>query len=59
MIEHIEGDTYLITGKYYRSKKKFRLITNFISYALGINLWNGRVWQIRNRKRKLIKTVVN
>jgi len=51
---------YVITGKLVRGGK-FRKETPNLSYALGINLWNGRVWGIRkdNGKRQLLKRVTN
>jgi hypothetical protein len=57
---HKPGDTYVVTGFLAHSTKKFRKGPYSIpEHALGINLWNGRVWQIRNGKRKLVKRVVN
>lgn len=58
-IIHKEGDTYLVIGFYYNSTKRFRDVYSNPRQALSINLWNGRVYQVRNGKRKLIKEVVN
>lgn len=59
MIEHQPGDTYIVSGYYYNSDRKFRDHYNNPHQALGINLWRGRVWQVRNGRRKLIKKVWN
>jgi hypothetical protein len=56
---HKPGDTYLVTGTLYRSNKKFRQVHSNPHYAMGINLWSGRVYQVRDGKRKLVKKVVN
>jgi len=51
---------YVVTGKYVRSNKKFRLVYEKWSTADRINLWNGRVWGVRHDgTRKLLKTVWN
>jgi hypothetical protein len=47
---------YLVIGRDTRGKK-FRLVYSDIRWALGINLWDGRVWEVSNGKRKLIKEV--
>ena len=58
-MEHMIGDTYVVTGFYYNSTRKFRQCYSNPMQAMGINLWRGRVWQVRNGKRKLIKRVWN
>jgi hypothetical protein len=60
-IEIKSGDKFLITGYYYNSKKKFRMIVDSWAYANQINLWNGHVWLISKEtgKKTLLKTVVN
>jgi uncharacterized protein YwbE len=55
---HQAGDTYLVTGKLVRGKK-FALKTNNPLHAFGINLWNGRVWLVRNGAKTLLKRVQN
>lgn len=55
---HEKGDKYLITGTDTRGRKFRRVYENPL-FALAINLWRGRVWQVRNGKRKLLKTVFN
>ncbi len=56
---HKEGDKYLVTGVYHNSTKRFRQMHSNPRQALGINLWHGRVWQIRDGKRTLLKRVNN
>ena len=58
-LEHKDGDTYLITGFYHNSRRRFRLTTSNPRQAIAINLWNGAVWQVRNGKRKLVYKVTN
>ena len=58
-IEILSTDKFLVTGRYYNSTKTFRSVYSNWRQANGINLWNGRVWLIRDGKRKLLKTVVN
>ena len=53
------GDSFLVTGRYYNSERKFRSVYSNFRQADSINLWNGRVWLVRNGKRTLLKTVVN
>lgn len=55
---HKKGDTYLITGR-TTDGRKFRHTYSNPMMAMAINLWQGRVWQVRNGKRKLLKTVFN
>lgn len=56
---HKPGDTYVVIGFYYNSTRKFRNTYSNPHQAIGINLWNGRVWQVRDGKRTLVKHVVN
>lgn len=58
MIIHKDGDKYLIIGKIVNGKR-FRISSGNPIYAMNINLWNGRVWQVRDGKRTLLKRVVN
>lgn len=53
--------SFVVTGFYYNTKRRFRQVHTNGRQALGINLWNGRVWGIRkdNGKRQCIKRVVN
>jgi len=55
-----KGDSFVVTGRLYRHKKNFPAIhTESYSHAMGINLWNGSVWLVRNGKRILIERVTN
>lgn len=57
---HNEGDKYHITGVDIYGKR-FKVITSNPYHALGINLWRGTVWQLKNgaSQRKAIKRVYN
>lgn len=61
MIDLQDFSKFIVTGFYYNSTRRFRQVHSNGRHALGINLWNGRVWGIRkdNGKRQLIKRVVN
>ena len=48
---------YLITGFYYNSNRRFRQTSSNMMYALSINLWKGRVWEVLDGKRRLIREV--
>jgi hypothetical protein len=48
--------SYDVTG-IDRYGKRFSMRYASIRHALGINLWCGSVWEVRNGKRKLIKRV--
>ena len=51
---------YKVTGRYYNSKRNFTAIhTDSYSYAMGINLWCGNVWEKTATGYKRIKTVYN
>jgi hypothetical protein len=56
---HQKGDKYLITGYYYNTGIKFRLVRFNPYAALSINLWRGKVWHVRGKKRTLVKEVYN
>jgi len=49
---------YKITGIDVRGKR-FRIFTNSSIHALGINLWNGTVWERNGDSWKVIKRVWN
>lgn len=54
----LENDQFVVTGVYYNSNRKFKSIhTSNFRHAMGINLWKGNVWLIRDNKKKLIKKV--
>lgn len=55
---HEKGDTYLLIGRDC-SGRKFRMVYDNPYFALGINMYRGRMWQVRNGKRKLVKSVFN
>lgn len=60
VLELQKEDTFVVTGFLYNSKKRFKPIhTDSLSHALGINLWKGNVWLVRNKKRIKIKSVNN
>ncbi len=52
------GDSFLITGK-DRNGKRFRIESISWRYTVGINLWRGTKWLIRDGKRFKISTVYN
>ncbi len=60
-ITHHNGDTYKVTGKLYRGGRFPAIHTSNPHYALGINLWQGRVWQRKGGmgKWKCVKEVTN
>ena len=51
---------YAVTGKLVNGKR-FCKVTQFILYALGINLYKGSVWGIRKDtgRRQLLRRVYN
>jgi hypothetical protein len=49
---------YAVTGV-TTAGKRFSLLYSSVRQALGINLYRGSVWEVRNGKRKLIKRVYN
>jgi hypothetical protein len=57
--EHKKGDRYIIIGYYYNTGIKFRLVRFNPYSALAINLWRGKVWQMRGKRRTLVKEVWN
>lgn len=54
----LAGDTFLVTGV-NRDGRRFRIKTTSAQLAMGINLWRGSKWLVRNGKRKLISRVYN
>jgi hypothetical protein len=53
-------ESFVVTGYLYRTNKKFKAIyTNSHKHAIGINLWKGNVWGVRNGKRHLMRRVLN
>lgn len=52
-------ETFIVTGRYYNSNKRFSNTYNSFTQAMMINLWKGSVWVSINGKRKLIKRVCN
>lgn len=58
---HNTGDTYHVTGVTTGGKngKRFKIVTSNPHYALGINLWRGSLWQVRDGKRTLLRRVWN
>lgn len=54
------GDTFHITGiEAPPSRKRFKKVTSNVRHALGINLWQGNVWLVRDGKRRSIRKVTN
>jgi hypothetical protein len=49
---------YVITGT-KKDGKRFRMHSTDLSYAMGINLWKGAVWEVSDSGRKLLKRVSN
>jgi hypothetical protein len=56
---HQRGDTYHVTGTLVNGRRFPPIVTRNPIHALGINLWHGSVWQIRDGKRHLVKRVSN
>ena len=56
MVYERTADTYDVTGV-DRSGKRFKLSFSGEFHAMGINLWRGSVWRVRDGKRTLIKRV--
>lgn len=60
----IDFVAFIVTGRYYNSNRRFRseydgTLSGYHT-AMGINLWNGRVWgRTEDGKRKLLKIVTN
>jgi hypothetical protein len=56
---HHTGDRYLVIGQDCDGKK-FRRVTENPLYAMGINMWRGRLWYLpKEGKRRLLKRVWN
>lgn len=51
-------DGFLVTGILYHGSM-FRQTHKSCKQAFHINLWNGRVWGLKDGKRTLLKTVIN
>lgn len=58
-IEIKPDDKFLVTGYYYNSTRKFRMVVQSWAYANSINLWRGHIWLLRKGHRKLLKSVYN
>tara|TARA_B100000676_G_C17501766_1_gene543522 strand:- start:85 stop:444 length:360 start_codon:yes stop_codon:yes gene_type:complete len=58
MVYEREQDTYEVTGV-DRSGRRFKQAYKSKFFAMGVNLWRGSVWHVRDGKRKLIKRVTN
>ena len=56
-VHDVKYDSYIVTGYYHLSSKKFRSEYKDRWTAMCINLWKGRVWGKLNGKRTLLKTV--
>ena len=51
--------TYAVTG-IERNGRRFKITTNSLIHAMGINLHTGTVWEVDHKgKRKAIKRVLN
>lgn len=55
---HQTGDSYLIVGR-TRDGRRFRMTSTNPHHVNGINLWDGRVYQVRDNRRILVKRVQN
>ncbi len=53
-----KGVSFLVTGITVAGKK-FRLEFDDKFHAMNINLYRGKVYQVNNGKRSLLKTVTN
>lgn len=49
---------YHVTGVTVNGRR-FRMIYSSCYWAMGINLWRGSVWEVKDGKRKLVKRVWN
>ena len=56
--KNLPKSTYLVTGV-TRNGHRFRVETENLIHALGINLWTGTVWEVFEGHRKKIRTVSN
>lgn len=50
---------YKVTGIMHNGRRFNAIHTDNLRYALGINLWNGSVWEQFNGHWKRIKVVYN
>mgnify|MGYP003637360261 CR=1 FL=1 len=53
-----ESGRYIVTGLDARGKR-FSIHTDNYMHAMGYNLYRGTVWELKNGKRKRIKSVYN
>lgn len=53
-----ESGRYIITGLDVRGKR-FAIHTDSYIHAMGINLHQGNVWELKDGKRKRIKSIYN
>lgn len=51
--------TYVVTGVLKNGRRFKPMEYSSLSSALCINLWRGSVWEVKNGKRKRIKSVYN
>jgi hypothetical protein len=58
-LSHQAGDCYEVTGVLVNGRWFKVIKTTNPMHALGINLWHGSVWHVRDGKRYLVKRVVN
>lgn len=56
---HQAGDGYVVTGRLVTGQRFRPIRTDNQRHALGINLFNGSVWLVRDGKRILVRRVVN
>ena len=56
--KELPKSVYLVTGV-TRTGSRFRVETESLMHALGINLWRGTVWEIVEGHKKKIRTVSN
>ena len=55
---HTAGDRYQVTGITVYGQR-FRIETTNPFHALGINIFRGTLWLVRNNKRTILKRVHN
>lgn len=52
--------SFIVTGRLYRSNRRFKKIYSSYQQAMMINLYSGSVWaELDNGKRKLLKRIIN
>lgn len=57
-LDNKASQSYLICGR-DRDGKRFRIQTNDFRHCMGINLWHGNKYLVREGKRKKIQSVCN